>query len=54
MSCTVNNNGDNTFTEMAKEYGIDDIGNSVQATFFDYDKDGDLDLICSKLPNDTI
>ena len=31
------NNGDNTFTEKASEYGIDDIGNSVQATFFDYD-----------------
>ena len=27
------NNGDNTFTESAKDYGIDDIGNSVQATF---------------------
>ena len=44
------NNGDNTFTEMADEYGIADIGNGVQATFFDYDKDGDLDLYVANYP----
>ena len=44
------NNGDNTFIEMAREYGVDDIGNSVQATFFDYDKDGDLDLYVANYP----
>jgi len=38
------NNGDLTFTEQAGKYGIDDPGFSTQATFFDYDKDGDLDL----------
>lgn len=37
------NNGDNTFTEQASKYGLDIIGLSVHAAFFDYDKDGDLD-----------
>ena len=37
------NNGDLTFTEQAEEYGIDDMGLSTHATFFDYDRDGDLD-----------
>jgi enediyne biosynthesis protein E4 len=38
------NNGDLTFTERAKEFGIDDIGLSHHAVFFDYDLDGDLDM----------
>ena len=38
------NNHDGTFTERAKEFGLDWAGNSIQATFFDYDKDGDLDM----------
>ena len=38
------NNGDLTFTEMGAVYGIDDSSYSSQATFFDMDKDGDLDL----------
>ncbi len=37
------NNGDLTFTEQAKEYGLDITGLSVHAVFFDYDRDGDLD-----------
>lgn len=38
------NNGDLTFTEEAKEYGIDFQGFSTQSAFFDYDRDGDLDM----------
>ncbi len=44
------NNTDGTFTEKASEYGIDDQGNSVQGTFFDYDLDGDLDLYVANYP----
>lgn len=38
------NNGDLTFTEEAEKYGIDFVGFSTHALFFDYDQDGDLDL----------
>jgi hypothetical protein len=37
------NNGDLTFSEKAAEYGIADLGLSTHASFFDYDRDGDLD-----------
>ena len=38
------NKGDGTFVEKGKDLGIADTGYSIQAVFFDYDKDGDADL----------
>ena len=38
------NNGDGTFSEESKKYGLDFKGYSTQAYFFDYDKDNDLDV----------
>ena len=38
------NQGNLVFEEQAGKYGLDDPAYSTQATFFDYDKDGDLDM----------
>ena len=38
------NQGNGTFKEMAEAYGLADQGFSTHAVFFDYDKDGDLDV----------
>ena len=38
------NGMDPTFTEMAEKYGIADTSQSINAEFFDYDRDGYLDL----------
>ncbi|WP_298237044.1 VCBS repeat-containing protein [uncultured Algibacter sp.] len=38
------NQGDLTFKEEAKKWGLDNYGYSTQSYFFDYDKDGDLDM----------
>jgi len=38
------NNHDGTFTDNAAAMGLADSGYSIQAAFFDYDNDGDLDM----------
>lgn len=38
------NNGDGTFSDRTKAYGLEHTGYSTQALFFDYDGDGDLDM----------
>lgn len=43
-------NGVPSFSEEAEKYGIADEGSSTQGTFFDYDKDGDLDLYVANYP----
>ncbi|RYU97120.1 VCBS repeat-containing protein [Emticicia agri] len=39
-----NANGIPTFIEKSHDYGLDSPSTSTQAAFFDYDKDGDLDM----------
>ncbi|HEY5368449.1 MAG TPA: VCBS repeat-containing protein [Hanamia sp.] len=46
------NQHNNTFKEEAAEYGLADSSYSTQAVFFDYDKDGDLDMyLCNYMLN---
>jgi hypothetical protein len=40
----INKDGVPLFKDMATEYGLADTSYSVQAAFFDYDNDGDLDM----------
>ena len=47
------NNGDLTFAEQAVPRGVGDGGYSVHSAFFDYDKDGDLDLYVLNQPPST-
>ncbi len=46
------NNGNLTFTDQAAAYGLDDKSASIGANFFDFDKDGDLDLYLLNYPTD--
>ncbi|MBA3647346.1 MAG: VCBS repeat-containing protein [Chitinophagales bacterium] len=49
------NNGDNTFSEKAAQYGIDSKESfHIMANFFDYDKDGDMDLFLACHPTDWV
>ena len=43
-NCFFINQQDGTFVDQAETLGLDDPGHSTQAAFFDYDKDGDLDM----------
>ncbi len=38
------NDGDGTFTDRTTEYGLEHVGYATQASFFDYDGDGKLDM----------
>ncbi len=44
------NDGEMHFTDQAAEYGIADSNHSTQAGFFDYDRDGDVDLYVMNHP----
>ncbi|MBX2816111.1 MAG: VCBS repeat-containing protein [Saprospiraceae bacterium] len=45
------NQGNFQFSEAAAEQGLDDGGRGIQATFFDYDRDNDLDVYISNTPD---
>ncbi|RMG20605.1 MAG: RNA-binding protein [Bacteroidetes bacterium] len=47
----VNDAGEISFVEQAAEYGLADDNRGIQATFFDYDKDGDLDVYIANSPD---
>ncbi len=44
------NKGDLSFSEQAVDYGLADIGYSLQASFFDMDNDNDLDMYLTNRP----
>ena len=46
----INKDGIPVYNEEAKKYGLNDPGMSTQATFFDYDNDGDMDLYVANYP----
>jgi hypothetical protein len=45
------NQGDLTFQEQAAEFGLDEPGYSIHASFFDLDNDNDLDLYVTNRPD---
>ena len=40
-----------TFTEQAKAFNLADANRGIQSSFFDYDRDGDLDVFISNTPD---
>lgn len=47
------NNGNLTFTESAKNYGLDDNFRTTQSNFFDFDSDGDFDVLLINQPKNS-
>ena len=46
------NQKDGSFKELGQQYGLGDKGHSIMANFFDYDRDGDLDVyVVNQPPN---
>ena len=45
------NQGNLTFKEQAKEYGLDESGYSIHSSFFDMDNDNDLDVYITNRPD---
>ncbi len=45
------NQGDLTFKEQAREFGLDESGYSIHASFFDMDNDNDLDVYITNRPD---
>ncbi|WP_010181635.1 VCBS repeat-containing protein [Aquimarina agarilytica] len=45
------NQGDFKFKEEAKKYGLNDSNRGIQATFFDFDNDNDLDVFIANTPD---
>lgn len=45
------NNQDLTFTDKAKEYGLDDASHTTQTYFLDFDNDGDMDAFLINHPS---
>jgi tetratricopeptide (TPR) repeat protein len=43
------NNGDGTFTDMASQAGVEDVGAGMSVSWFDYDKDGAQDLYVANM-----
>lgn len=43
------NNGDGTFTDIAPEAGVEDVGAGMSVNWFDYDNDGNLDLYVANM-----
>ncbi len=50
-NCLFINQGDFSFKEEAKKYGLADMGHGTQASFFDFDRDGDLDMYLLNAPS---